>query len=123
MPGVDPSGFFRNWTTDEDGNFVRRGLTKSETLEFQHHLLAAIHFGILGGNFQRAVKTLRGWSRPQWPMLESKEGRLQRQKRHRELHDKQYKIERNRFINPGEDFTPVPEVTAPAPAPSSSRNL
>ena len=43
--------------------------------------------------------------------------------RYRELHDKQYKIERNRFINPGEDFTPVPEVPAPAPAPSSSRNL
>jgi subfamily B ATP-binding cassette protein MsbA len=26
--------------------------------------------------------------------------------RYRQLHDKQYKIEANRFINPGEDFTP-----------------
>ncbi len=29
--------------------------------------------------------------------------------RYRELYDKQYKLERNRFINPGEDFTPEPE--------------
>jgi subfamily B ATP-binding cassette protein MsbA len=28
--------------------------------------------------------------------------------RYRQLHDKQYKIEFNRFINPGEDFTPEP---------------
>jgi subfamily B ATP-binding cassette protein MsbA len=28
--------------------------------------------------------------------------------RYRQLHDKQYKIEANRFINPGEDFTPEP---------------
>jgi subfamily B ATP-binding cassette protein MsbA len=28
--------------------------------------------------------------------------------RYRELYDKQYKLERNRFINPGEDFTPEP---------------
>ncbi len=28
--------------------------------------------------------------------------------RYRELHDKQYRLERNRFINPGEDFTPEP---------------
>jgi subfamily B ATP-binding cassette protein MsbA len=27
--------------------------------------------------------------------------------RYRELHDKQYKIESDRFVNPGEDFTPV----------------
>ena len=26
--------------------------------------------------------------------------------RYRHLHDKQYKIERDRFVNPGEDFTP-----------------
>ena len=36
--------------------------------------------------------------------------------RYRQLHDKQYKIERDRFVNPGEDFTPelpkaVPETT------------
>jgi len=24
------------------------------------------------------------------------------------LHDRQYRVERNRFINPGEDFTPEP---------------
>ena len=37
--------------------------------------------------------------------------------RYRHLHDKQYKIERDRFVNPGEDFTPelpksVPEAAA-----------
>jgi subfamily B ATP-binding cassette protein MsbA len=29
--------------------------------------------------------------------------------RYRDLYDKQYKLERDRFINPGEDFTPEPE--------------
>jgi hypothetical protein len=29
--------------------------------------------------------------------------------RYRELHDRQYGIEQDRFINPGEDFTPEPE--------------
>ena len=29
--------------------------------------------------------------------------------RYRELHDRQYRLELNRFINPGEDFIPVPE--------------
>src|SRR5687767_5755618 len=33
--------------------------------------------------------------------------------RYRQLHDKQYKIESNRFINPGEDFTPEPAKIAP----------
>jgi ABC-type multidrug transport system fused ATPase/permease subunit len=36
--------------------------------------------------------------------------------RYRQLHDKQYQIEANRFINPGEDFTPElpkPAVAAP----------
>jgi subfamily B ATP-binding cassette protein MsbA len=39
--------------------------------------------------------------------------------RYRQLHDKQYAFETDRFINPGEDFTPEPEPTAvPAvPAP------
>jgi len=34
---------------------------------------------------------------------------LARGGRYRELYDKQYKLERDRFINPGEDFTPEPE--------------
>jgi subfamily B ATP-binding cassette protein MsbA len=33
--------------------------------------------------------------------------------RYRELHDRQYAVEADRFINPGEDFTPEPEVAAP----------
>jgi subfamily B ATP-binding cassette protein MsbA len=32
--------------------------------------------------------------------------------RYRQLYDKQYKLERDRFINPGEDFTPEPEKEA-----------
>ncbi len=37
--------------------------------------------------------------------------------RYRQLYDKQYHFERDRFINPGEDFTPEPErVVAPARA-------
>lgn len=40
--------------------------------------------------------------------------------RYRELHDKQYEFERNRFVNPGEDFTPEPEkVGAPKAARSA----
>ena len=36
--------------------------------------------------------------------------------RYRQLYDKQYKFESDRFINPGEDFTPEPEkVAAPVP--------
>jgi subfamily B ATP-binding cassette protein MsbA len=35
--------------------------------------------------------------------------------RYRHLYDKQYRFERNRFINPGEDFTPEPPpITIPA---------
>jgi subfamily B ATP-binding cassette protein MsbA len=30
--------------------------------------------------------------------------------RYRQLYDKQYKFERDQFINPGEDFTPEPET-------------
>ena len=38
--------------------------------------------------------------------------------RYRQLYDKQYNFERDRFINPGEDFTPEPEqVTVPPVAP------
>ncbi len=40
--------------------------------------------------------------------------------RYRQLHDKQYRIERNRFINPGEDFTP--ELPIPVAPTSGSRN-
>jgi ABC-type multidrug transport system fused ATPase/permease subunit len=38
--------------------------------------------------------------------------------RYRTLHDKQYKLEADRFINPGEDFTPKPPE---APVPAASR--
>jgi subfamily B ATP-binding cassette protein MsbA len=41
--------------------------------------------------------------------------------RYRQLYDKQYRFERDRFINPGEDFTPEPEQvpeTAPAVPPT-----
>jgi subfamily B ATP-binding cassette protein MsbA len=39
---------------------------------------------------------------------------LARGGRYRELYDRQYKVEMDRFINPGEDFTPEPEVVRPA---------
>ncbi len=35
---------------------------------------------------------------------------LAKRGRYRQLYDKQYRLERDRFINPGEDFTPDPEV-------------
>jgi subfamily B ATP-binding cassette protein MsbA len=35
--------------------------------------------------------------------------------RYRQLHDKQYRFEADRFINPGEDFTPEPEKPTTAP--------
>ena len=35
--------------------------------------------------------------------------------RYRQLHDKQYRLETDRFINPGEDFTPEPEKPAMPP--------
>jgi ABC-type dipeptide/oligopeptide/nickel transport system ATPase component len=41
--------------------------------------------------------------------------------RYRELYDRQYQVEMNRFINPGEDFTPIPEVPRPTKAPATSR--
>ncbi|MEM7050573.1 MAG: ABC transporter ATP-binding protein [Acidobacteriota bacterium] len=40
--------------------------------------------------------------------------------RYRELYDKQHRFETNRFINPGEDFTPEPEKEEPPAAPRSS---
>jgi ABC-type multidrug transport system fused ATPase/permease subunit len=36
--------------------------------------------------------------------------------RYRQLYDKQYKIEKDRFVNPGEDFTPEPPRVVPQPA-------
>ncbi|HEY0170676.1 MAG TPA: ABC transporter ATP-binding protein [Pyrinomonadaceae bacterium] len=40
--------------------------------------------------------------------------------RYRQLHDKQYRFELNRFVNPGEDFTPEPPQAVPAtPAPTN----
>jgi subfamily B ATP-binding cassette protein MsbA len=40
--------------------------------------------------------------------------------RYRQLYDKQYRFERDRFINPGEDFTPEPAaITGPAARASS----
>jgi ABC-type multidrug transport system fused ATPase/permease subunit len=46
---------------------------------------------------------------------------LQQHGRYRQLYDKQYSFERDRFINPGEDFTPEPEVDAiPGPARTSN---
>jgi subfamily B ATP-binding cassette protein MsbA len=40
--------------------------------------------------------------------------------RYRHLHDKQYKIESDRFINPGEDFTPDPPKAVPVPRQSQT---
>jgi subfamily B ATP-binding cassette protein MsbA len=41
--------------------------------------------------------------------------------RYRELYDRQYKLELDRFINPGEDFTPeLPKVAMPSAAGASS---
>ncbi|MCX6544052.1 MAG: ABC transporter ATP-binding protein [Acidobacteria bacterium] len=41
--------------------------------------------------------------------------------RYRQLYDKQYRFERDRFINPGEDFTPEPPAPEPAqPVPGVS---
>jgi ATP-binding cassette, subfamily B, putative efflux pump len=39
--------------------------------------------------------------------------------RYRQLHDKQYKLETDRFINPGEDFTPEPAKVVMARPPSN----
>jgi ABC-type multidrug transport system fused ATPase/permease subunit len=43
--------------------------------------------------------------------------------RYRTLYDKQYSFESDRFINPGEDFTPLPEKPAVATAPRGGREL
>ena len=41
--------------------------------------------------------------------------------RYRHLHDRQYNWEQDRFINPGEDFTPEPETPVAATPPASGR--
>src|ERR1700730_18646774 len=43
--------------------------------------------------------------------------------RYKQLYDKQYKFERNQFINPGEDFTPEPPTALAAPTPIADTNL
>ena len=40
--------------------------------------------------------------------------------RYRQLYDKQYNFEKDRFINPGEDFTPEPVAAVPAPRTSNA---
>ncbi len=42
---------------------------------------------------------------------------------YRELYDRQYQVEMNRFINPGEDFTPAPEAPEPPKPVGSGRDL
>ncbi len=49
---------------------------------------------------------------------------LEKDGRYRQLYDKQYRFERDRFINPGEDFTPEPEMAAiPRPAAGANNAL
>lgn len=42
--------------------------------------------------------------------------------RYRQLYDKQYRFERDRFINPGEDFTPEPATATPVPRSTRTTN-
>jgi ABC-type multidrug transport system fused ATPase/permease subunit len=42
--------------------------------------------------------------------------------RYRQLHDKQYKIEKDRFVNPGEDFTPELPKALPEPTGAGRRS-
>jgi len=48
---------------------------------------------------------------------------LAKEGRYRQLYDKQYRFERDRFINPGEDFTPEPEPVVPAPGMPTTNRL
>ena len=43
--------------------------------------------------------------------------------RYKQLYDKQYRFEKDQFINPGEDFTPEPEAVITRPAGRSSTAL
>jgi subfamily B ATP-binding cassette protein MsbA len=45
---------------------------------------------------------------------------LEKNGRYRQLYDKQYRFEKDRFINPGEDFTPEPEKVVAAARTSSA---
>jgi len=47
---------------------------------------------------------------------------LAKEGRYRQLYDKQYRFERDRFINPGEDFTPEPEAV-PSPVARTTNAL
>ena len=38
---------------------------------------------------------------------------LEKGGRYKQLYDKQYRFEKNQFINPGEDFTPEPPKVTP----------
>jgi ABC-type multidrug transport system fused ATPase/permease subunit len=42
--------------------------------------------------------------------------------RYRQLYEKQYRFEKDRFINPGEDFTPEPEAAVAAPRSAGRSN-
>mgnify|MGYP003340114286 FL=1 len=53
----------------------------------------------------------------------SHEQLLEKGGRYRQLYDKQYRFERDRFINPGEDFTPEPAAAAAPKAARSSNAL
>jgi subfamily B ATP-binding cassette protein MsbA len=48
---------------------------------------------------------------------------LARAGRYRELYEKQYDLEMDQFINPGEDFTPEPEKVAPPAAAAGSSGI
>jgi len=43
--------------------------------------------------------------------------------RYKQLYDKQYKFERDQFINPGEDFTPAPAQALRDGVPQRLSNL
>ena len=43
--------------------------------------------------------------------------------RYRQLYDRQYNFEQDRFINPGEDFTPEPEAAKVVTGARSDRSL
>ena len=51
----------------------------------------------------------------------SHEELLARDGRYRQLYDKQYKLETNRFVNPGEDWTPEDKKPAAAVKPASNQ--
>ncbi len=40
--------------------------------------------------------------------------------RYRQLHDRQYRIESDRYVNPGEDFTPEEKTAGPEPGPQGA---